>query len=156
MAFTRDALERICTRESLARYLKRYDWLGDAYFVEDIEPVGPGYKVVVDGAASVACLRLSRMTTKTSAPIMRDALVSAQSTDAFIDGVCAHDAIRCPPMTSKARQFNLRRDWWKVIERQRVVLLLLPWFLTLAFVPALLLPSIYPPKLPTKPPSKTA
>ena len=151
VAFTRDALHRTCARESLARYLKRYDWLGDGYFVEDIEPVGPGHKGVADGAAAVACRRLSRLATKSDAPIMRDALVKSKSTHEFIDGVCAHAAIRCPKMTSKARRFNVRKDWRKIIERPRVALLLLPWFLTLTFVPVLLLPSVYPPQLPNKP-----
>ena len=68
---------------------------------------------------------------------------------AFIDAVCADDAIACERGASHAeikRPLRLRGDWrsWA----PRVALRAAPYFIVSAFIPILLLPSLYPPKTP--------
>ena len=68
---------------------------------------------------------------------------------AFVDAVCADDAIACERGVSHAeikRPIRLRGDWrsWA----PRVALRAAPYFIVAAFIPILLLPSLYPPKTP--------
>lgn len=140
-----DALARACAGENLRKYDKLYSVFGEAHYAESSVPAGP--RGVVDADASLACRRLARKHVE----VVRAAFEARAHEDerAFIDAVCADDAIACERGASHAeikRPLRLRGDWrsWA----PRVALRAAPYFIVSAFVPILLLPSLYPPKTP--------
>jgi len=139
------ALGRACRPENLRKYDKLYSVFGEAHYVESSVPAGP--RGVVDADLSLACRRLGRKHVE----VVRAAFKALAYEDerAFVDAVCADDAIACERGVSHAeikRPIRLRGDWrsWA----PRVALRAAPYFIVAAFIPILLLPSLYPPKTP--------
>jgi len=138
------SIERACAPESAQRYDRRYTWLGDAYYVEDVSAPS-GRRGRIDPALARTCRRLAKRS-----ELVRDAFVRAPSLDAraLTDAVCASDVIGCAigvDFTAPDETFNLRRDWRRALTA-RVAIRVVPYFVVALFAPVLLLPSLYPPK----------